>query len=373
MDSTGKGRLLAWLRGTTGRRRHRVFRARRLVQGFFTAVTLFVGYRFAVFINAARDGAASIPERPPGVEAFLPISGLMGVLDAFHQGGLNRIHPAASVLVVLFLVMALLLRKAFCSWVCPVGLLSDGLAVLGRKLAGRNFRPIRWVDFPLRGLKHALLFFFVGSILAMSPEALVAFIDSPYNRVADVKMYFFFARLGATGAWVIAALALASVFVTGVWCRYLCPYGALLGYFSVLSPLRIRRSAMTCTSCGLCDAACMARIPISGKPGIISQECTGCYDCIAVCPVPGTLTMGTRKRSASVAAFAAAVVLVFAVGYGGARVAGIWKNDISDAEYGERIREIDDPAYGHPGGSGEVEGESGRRQSSVSPCPRPSP
>ena len=133
------------------------------------------------------------------MEGFLPISGMMGLLDWFYQGTLNRVHPAATMLFVIVVVVAFVARKSFCSWICPVGLLSETLARLGRKLFGRNFRPWRWLDIPLRGLKYLLLFFFVQAIVGMSGAALQAFIESPYNRVADVKMGLFFVRLGPVG------------------------------------------------------------------------------------------------------------------------------------------------------------------------------
>ena len=52
---------------------------------------------------------------------------------------------------------------------------------------------------------------------------------SPYGLVADVKMLNFFRDLGTVGAAVILGLVVLSVFVKNAWCRYLCPYGALLG------------------------------------------------------------------------------------------------------------------------------------------------
>ena len=64
-----------------------------------------------------------------GVDAFLPISGLMGIFDWAYQGELNGVHPAATVLVIFALVLAIALRKSFCSWVCPIGFISDHLEV----------------------------------------------------------------------------------------------------------------------------------------------------------------------------------------------------------------------------------------------------
>ena len=77
----------------------------------------------------------------------------------------------------------------------------------------------------------------------MSVPAIRAFLEGPYGMVDDVKMLNFFRFLGLTGGIVIALLVLASVFVQNFWCRYLCPYGALMGLASLASPLRIRRDA----------------------------------------------------------------------------------------------------------------------------------
>ena len=218
------------------------------------------------------------------------------------------------------------------------------------KCLGRNFRPWKWVDIPLRGLKYMLLFFFLQAVLGMSSAALQEFIQSPYNRVADVKMGLFFVRLGPVGAGVMLTLVVLSILVHGAWCRYLCPYGALLGLISRFSPMRVERRADACVDCGLCDKVCMARLPVSRLDKVSSVECTGCLDCVATCPVVDALEVkATRRWKMSVPAFALAVVLLFLGGYAGARMAGYWHSDLSDAEYSHRIRNLDRPEYGHPG------------------------
>jgi polyferredoxin len=313
---------------------------------------VYAGWQFASFVDAARRGLEPLPVRPPAVEAYLPITGLMGLVDWIYRGALNAVHPAATTLLLTFLAMSLLLRRSFCSWVCPVGLLSETLARLGQRAVGRNLRIGRLADLAMRGLRYVLLGFFLWAILGMSPADLGSFINSPYNRVADVKMYMFFERIGTTAILVLASLAIGSVLVNGFWCRYLCPYGALLGLASRLSPVRVSRDESLCIDCGRCDGACPAGIAVSRSTKVGGVECTGCLDCLASCPSPGSLSARARSRPIRVAAFAVAVLALFVISYSTARLTGHWRNAIGDPEYIEHLSRINTPAYAHPGAAG---------------------
>ena len=345
-----QARITEWLERTVGRKGDRSYRLRLLVQAGFAFVCVLLGLQFARFTRAAVAGDLPLPTRPPGVEGFLPISGMMGLLDWLYQGTLNQIHPAATMLFVIIVVVALVARKSFCSWICPVGFLSETLARFGRKLFGRNFRLWKWLDIPLRGLKYFFLFFFVWAVATMSDAALRSFIESPYNRVADVKMGLFFVRLGSVGAGVLIVLFLLSILVNGAWCRYLCPYGGLLGLIALVSPFKVSRQADACIDCGLCDKVCMARLPVSQLDRVSSAECTGCLDCVATCPIDDALDVrAVRRWRVSLPAYALIVLALFVGGYSAARLAGLWESGLSDAEYSERIQNLDRPEYGHPG------------------------
>ena len=341
--------------GRVGRRWHRSFRVRILVQSAFALTCVVLGVQFARFVGAAKAGAAVLPQRPPGVEGFLPIGGLLGAVDWVYQGTLSSIHPAATVLLLVFMAIALLARKSFCSWICPAGFLSDLLARVGRFFFGRSFRIWRWLDVPLRGLKYLLLGFFLWAIWTMPAEGVRAFIESPYCRISDVRMGMFFVELGGFGAGVMALVVAGSILWRGFWCRYLCPYGALLGLVSWASPLKIRRDPVSCIDCKLCDKACASRLPVSRKLAITSPECTGCLDCVAACPVEDALGIGLPARPRlSIPAYAGAILALFFAGYLGARAAGAWHNGIPDAEYVERLRHDAIKLYAHPGLDGSV-------------------
>jgi polyferredoxin len=258
------------------------------------------------------------------------------------------------VILVLILLMGLLAKKAFCSWACPVGALSEALASLGRRLFRRPLSLPRWLDLPLRSLKYLLLLFFARAIfVTMTGTDVADFLDSPYNRVADVKMLYFFERISPFALKVLAGLGTLSVVIPYFWCRYLCPYGALLGFVSLVSPLKVTRDAASCIDCSLCTKACPSRLPVERLTRVSSDECVGCLSCVAACPVPRALRVETPspwRRVVRPAAFAALVVGTFVGGVVLARVGGAWHNAITDEEYAHRIRTLDSPAYAHDKG-----------------------
>jgi hypothetical protein len=236
---------------------------RKTIQLAFLFLNVWLGVAFYFWVRRMETGAPGrIVVRPAGVEGWLPIAGLMNLKYWLTTGRVPASHPAALFLLVSFLAIAFLFRKAFCSWLCPVGTFSEYLWRAGRQIFGRSFQVPRWLDLPMRSLKYLLLGFFAWAIANMTPDAIERFMHSPYGAVADVRMLNFFRDLGQTAAIVLGALVIASALVQNFWCRYLCPYGALLGLTSLLSPLRIRRSEPACIDCAKCAKACPSALPV---------------------------------------------------------------------------------------------------------------
>jgi polyferredoxin len=276
---------------------------RHAVQWAFVALNLWLGAQFFLWARYCElGGNGAFVNRPAGVEGWLPIAGLMNFKLFLSTGEVPAIHPAAMFLFVAFVAMSVLLKKAFCSWLCPVGTLSENLHKLGRKVFGRNLRLPRWADIPLRGLKYLLLGFFLFVIIGMSTEVLIGFMQTPYGLIADVKMLNFFRDMGTTAAIVIALLVLCSMLVENFWCRYLCPYGALLGLTSLLSPVKIRRDADACIDCAKCAHACPSHLPVDQLVQIRSAECSACMACVAACPAENALQFALPPRKAAIPA-----------------------------------------------------------------------
>jgi len=334
-------------------RRRRIEWSRHLVQAGFLLTVLWIGWDFVRWVHGLEDGRV-VGERPPGVEGFLPIAALLSLRHLLTTGEIHPVHPAGLAILVLVLGVGLLAKKAFCSWACPIGTLSETLAGLSQRLFRRKLGLPRPLDLPLRSLKYLLLAFFVDAVFfQMGPAAVADFLDSPYNRVADVKMLHFFERLSPFALGVLVGLALLSVVVPYFWCRYLCPYGALLGALSLLSPLKVTRHAPSCIDCNLCTRACPSHLPVARIARVSSDECFGCLSCVAACPVTRALRVETPapwRRAVRPAALAAVVVGLFVGGTLLARATGHWKNDVTNEEYANRVRTIDSPAYAHAQG-----------------------
>ena len=315
--------------------RDRSQQLRRAVQWAFLVLNVWIGVEFYLWVRYFETGGRGIAvERPPGVEGWLPIASLMNLKAWLLTGEIPAVHPAGMFLLAAFLTMSLLLRKGFCSWLCPVGTISEWLWKLGRSTFGRNFRLPRWADIPLRGLKYILLGLFLWAVGSMSAAAIRAFLDGPYGIIADVKMLNFFRYLSVTAAVTLGVLALLSIFIQNFWCRYLCPYGALLGLLARLSPVKIRRRADACIDCGKCAAACPSWIPVDRLASVRTPECTGCYECIAVCPVESALEMSAvGRRRLPAWAFAAGIAAVFFGFVLYAQLAGHWHTDLPDEVY----------------------------------------
>ena len=342
-DETLKGRAYR-------RRRFRIRFLRHAVQGLFLALVLWIGFDFVRWVRGLEVGRI-VGERPPGVDGFLPISGLMSLRHLFHTGEISPVHPAAPVILLLVIGMSLVVKKAFCSWACPVGAISEALDALSRRLFRRRISLPRWLDLPLRSLKYLLLGFFAWAIFfQMTPALIAEFLASPYNRVADIKMLYFFEHLSPFAAKVLVGLAVLSFVVPYAWCRYLCPYGALLGITSLLAPFKIVRHAPSCIDCGLCAKACPARLPVDRLQRVRSDECFGCLSCTADCPVPRALRLeapSLLRRPLRPAFAALALVALFGAGVLAARLTGNWQTSVPDAEYLHRIHELDGPQYDH--------------------------
>lgn len=312
---------------------------RRLSQAFFIIASLLVGsqfYRFYLYL----EGIGSAASRPPGVEGYLPIAALVGLKYWLSTGNWDPVHPAGLTLLLFFLIISWLLHKSFCSWICPIGTLFEGVSWLGQKLGLPGHRQpwprrnliLTGLDWLLRSIKYLFMAFFLYYVLLMMGGVeLVAYLQTPYMALADVAMLQFFLQPGPVFLTVVGTFLFGSLLGTNLWCRYLCPYGALMGLLGSLGLSRIQRNSQTCIGCQACNRACPNWIQVAESNTVHSPDCHLCLQCVSSCPVPGTLKPGFWSRWVGRETFLLALLVLglFLLVYFWACLTGHWDNGFS--------------------------------------------
>lgn len=323
---------------------------RYTIQLFFLVLTVYAGYQFILFVRHFLSAGQPFVERPPSVDAFLPIAGLMSFKYFLFTGIIEPIHPAAFVMFVAIIAVSFVMKKGFCGWICPVGTVSQYLWMAGEKILGRNFRMQGYVDTAFRSVKYMLMSLFLLLIgVAMAPGMMVLFFISDYYKTADIKTMQFFTEMSTATMWVLIVLGILSLLYKNVWCRYLCPYGALLGLLSSASPVKIKRTDADCTHCRSCSRNCPSLIDVEKKHLISSPECVGCMTCISSCPSAGALDItvktGKVRRSFSPLIYPAVLVILFYLVIGSGMVFGKWKSALPYEEYQKIVPEMSKKAF----------------------------
>lgn len=317
-----------WKRKPVGMVRHGV-------QFAFLFFLIYVGIEFYRFVlHFETYGATPFVERPSAVEAFLPISALVATKVWVLLGEFDLIHPAGLLLFVFFIGSGLLFRRLFCSWVCPVGTVSEWVGIVGKKIFKKNVDLPRWITWLLYPLKYLLLAFFVKIIIFDMPvEAARAFLYSPYNMISDVKMLGFFLDMSAFTFKVLVVLFLLSLVFKNFWCRFLCPYGAFIGLTSLVNITKIRRNEKSCIDCQACTRVCPSRIKVSEKTSVLTPECTSCLQCVEACPVKDTLTVNVGPKKVNKWVPPAAFFSLFFIMVITAKLTGNWETILTYEDF----------------------------------------
>lgn len=271
----------------TGLQRARnVLTSRLVIRGAFLAYFVWACVKLMRFASWAR-GEGPFVARPESPAGILPIGHFTSFFAWLKGGGWDTWLPAGLVIILGALTLSVLLKRGFCGWICPVGAVWQGAAALGRRILGRNLRAPRWLDLSLLGLRFLLAAAAFGFIaLVPLPEAL-AFRQLPYMWVADIKIVG--GMLDPVFLLIVAVTFVVSIMLGPVWCRWLCPLGALYSAFGVLSVATVSRDENACIHCRSCTTSCPAFVDVEKTRVVRAIECDGCMDCVKACPVEGCL------------------------------------------------------------------------------------
>jgi polyferredoxin len=264
---------------------------RSLVQVFFFVLIALI----AVNHSLAENGGGIPLLSKASLHALCPFGGVVTIYQYAAAGTfVQKIHESAFILMVIGFVLAILFGPVFCGWVCPYGTIQEWFGRLGKKLFKRrynHFIPAR-LDTILRYARYLVLAW-VLYMTAVSGKLIFADYD-PY-----FALFNFWTSEVAVGGMVLLALTLAgALFVERPWCKYACPYGAVLGVFNLFRVFTIRRNPGTCKLDSACDIACPMNIIVSEKKIIRDHQCISCLECTseARCPVADTVDFVAGRR-----------------------------------------------------------------------------
>jgi polyferredoxin len=197
-------------------------------------------------------------------------SSLVSISDVFRLTDLSLPPFKYSLAWYLFsgfvVVSTVLWGRLYCGRVCAYGALTQLMdAAIPKTLRIEIPRALErraaWIKYGLLGA--VMIYFLVTHDIAMP--------------VRYAEPFWMFSLFGTTGMWIaLAVLLVATVFVRNLYCRFLCPVGAMLGILSNLTVFRIKRWS-ECNTCKICEKTCEWGA-IRG-PTIVKTECVRCDDC----------------------------------------------------------------------------------------------
>ena len=258
-------------------------------------IVAFVVVEALALVKWLKELGVAIPLPEISLHAVCPFGGVVTIYDLLATGSfLPKLHSAAFILMALGLLVALLFGPLFCGYICPLGSYQEWIGKLGRKLFPKRYNkwvPV-WLDKALGYLRYGVLAMVLWQT-AVAGKLVFQDVD-PYYALFN----FLTGEVAISALVVLGVVTVLSLFVERPWCRWLCPYGALLGLFNKIRLFPVRRNAKTCIQCKKCDKACPMGIQVSAKGAVRDARCITCHQCLSgnACPVENTVTVSGIKE-----------------------------------------------------------------------------
>lgn len=210
----------------------------------------------------------------------LPLTDPLIILQSFMAG--HKIAATALVgALIVILFYALVGGRVYCSWACPVNMITDGAAWVNRRLDLKKSLHIS--SFTRYWLLAIIL------VMAYLTGTIV------WEWVNPVTIFQRGLLFGIGLAWIlIVAIFISDAFIfRRGWCGHLCPVGALYSLLGFISILRVKAAGRDqCTDCMDCFSVCpepqVIRPALKGdehsSPVILANNCINCGRCIDICP-----------------------------------------------------------------------------------------
>lgn len=225
----------------------------------------------------------------PGAVGACPLGSLQNALSASD----TRLPAYIFGTIILF---GLMLGRMICGFLCPIGLFQELLykiktPKLRKSKATRVLSYLKYVLLIVLVVLVPLLFAIPGFCEYICPAGTF---EGGVGLLSNSENEGLLAILGPLFSWkftLLIVIAVGSIFVFRLFCRFLCPLGAIYGFFCRIAMFGVKLDKNKCTDCGLCISVCKMDIKRVGD-----HECIHCGACVSVCPTQAISWKGTRLR-----------------------------------------------------------------------------
>lgn len=227
----------------------------------------------------------------PGATGACPL----GSLQDSYNAGRSTIFYVLGIL----LLFGVMFGRMICSWMCPFGFVQE----LTYKVKTKKVKKSRFTRI-LSYAKYVFLVVFVVIIpicYAFKDVAFPAFckficpagtLEGAMGLLANKVNDSYFSMLGPLFTWkflLMVSIIVGSIFIYRLFCRFICPLGALYGLFNRFSIFGLKLDDAKCTKCNLCVNKCKMDVYSVGD-----HECILCGECIDVCPTKAISWKGPK-------------------------------------------------------------------------------
>ena len=217
--------------------------------------------------------------------------------SCYYLSHLNELFELPIQNILLFfgstIGFTLLLGRAICGFICPMGLIQDITDKIRQKTKTEGIKMNDKMYEAVTPVKWCMVLIFIGLCFAggnfcnFCPAVAV----SPILAGMSTSLYI--------SGFMMVLVLMGGFFKRRAFCM-ICPLGTVMGFFHKISLFRVKKDCQSCTECGACYEACPMGIKMiyteREKADVTHANCIMCGECVKCCPEDNALSLTFAGR-----------------------------------------------------------------------------